>query len=319
MRPDDQQADGARASRDQQRSWEAVAALSTIRRNVQATARKAGPLQRLKTELIQLHDECSRLIVSDGEQKTTTGHTQALVKPPEIGIISYAQNFEDVMLWRALGRVPNGCYIDVGAWDPVIDSVSKAFYDHGWRGIHIEPVSEQAEALRRARPDEIVIEALLGATLGEREFYLIPTTGLSTACPGFAEQHRQSGWAVESQTLPVTTLAYVFDQVGPHPIHWLKIDVEGMENEVLTGWGDHPKRPWILVVEATAPMSQIPSWTDWEEQLLSRDYQFVYFDGLNRFYLHADHCELFPLMQTPPNIFDTFSRHVPDHRPERKT
>ena len=38
---------------------------------------------------------------------------------------SYAQNFEDVMLWRALKHVQKGTYVDVGAQHPVIDSVSK--------------------------------------------------------------------------------------------------------------------------------------------------------------------------------------------------
>lgn len=235
-------------------------------------------------------------------------------QPPEVGIVSYAQNFEDVMLWRALGRIPNGFYIDVGAWDPVIDSVSKAFYDHGWRGVHVEPVPEQAEALRRARPDELVIEALLGAAPGEQAFYCIPTTGLSTACPQFAEQHRQAGWAVNLHTRSVLTLAQVFEQVGDRPIHWLKIDVEGMEAEVLAGWGEHPARPWIVVIEATAPNRQTPTWQEWEDQIIARDYQFVYFDGLSRFYVHVDYSELKSLFWTPPNPFDKFQANH-NHRP----
>ena len=36
--------------------------------------------------------------------------------------VSYAQNYEDVMLWRALKHVKNGFYVDVGANDPLIDS-----------------------------------------------------------------------------------------------------------------------------------------------------------------------------------------------------
>ena len=52
--------------------------------------------------------------------------------------VSYAQNFEDVMLWRALSDVKQGHYIDIGAQDPVINSVSLAFYEAGWRGIHVE-------------------------------------------------------------------------------------------------------------------------------------------------------------------------------------
>ena len=73
-----------------------------------------------------------------------------------MGIISYAQNFEDVLLWRALGHIEHGCYVDIGAHDPVVDSVSKVFYEHGWRGIHVEPLPVYCDALRRDRPDETV-------------------------------------------------------------------------------------------------------------------------------------------------------------------
>ena len=51
--------------------------------------------------------------------------------------VSYAQNFEDVILNRALKSVTNGFYIDIGAEDPVTDSVSLAFYNKGWRGVHV--------------------------------------------------------------------------------------------------------------------------------------------------------------------------------------
>jgi hypothetical protein len=47
--------------------------------------------------------------------------------PFKPGITSYAQNFEDVMLWRALGHIENGFYIDIGAFDPSVDSVGKGF------------------------------------------------------------------------------------------------------------------------------------------------------------------------------------------------
>ncbi len=71
-------------------------------------------------------------------------------------LISYARNFEDVMLWRALKHVGQGSYIDFCARDPVIDSVSLAFYEGGWRGIHVAN-SEHLEKLKAARPDEDVI------------------------------------------------------------------------------------------------------------------------------------------------------------------
>ena len=40
-------------------------------------------------------------------------------------MISYAQNFEDVVLNRVFHDVKDGRYIDVGAYDPVIDSVTR--------------------------------------------------------------------------------------------------------------------------------------------------------------------------------------------------
>jgi len=62
-----------------------------------------------------------------------------------MGITSYAQNFEDVMLWRALKHVEKGFYVDIGAQDPLVDSVSLAFYEHGWRGVNVEPTQQYSE------------------------------------------------------------------------------------------------------------------------------------------------------------------------------
>ena len=53
-------------------------------------------------------------------------------------MISYAQNAEDVVLARVFAGRNTGRYVDVGACDPVRDSVTKHFYDHRWRGINVE-------------------------------------------------------------------------------------------------------------------------------------------------------------------------------------
>ena len=61
-------------------------------------------------------------------------------------MVSYAQNHEDVLLRRVFPDEPNGFYIDVGANDPVRDSVTKHFYDRGWHGINIEPAERSLQA-----------------------------------------------------------------------------------------------------------------------------------------------------------------------------
>jgi FkbM family methyltransferase len=224
-----------------------------------------------------------------------------------MGIVSYAQNFEDVMLWRALGHVPNGFYIDVGAQHPIIDSVSKAFYEHGWRGIHVEATHAYAEMLRKDRPDELVMETALSDKPGTITFYEIPDTGLSTGDKSIADNHRAQGYDVKELTITCATLENVFSHVGSMEIHWLKIDVEGMERFVLQGWGNAQNSPWILTIESTYPNSQSETHLEWQDLVFSRGYHEVYFDGLSRYYVSNEHVELAKNFYSPPNIFDQFT------------
>jgi len=218
---------------------------------------------------------------------------------------SYAQNFEDVMLWRALKHVKNGVYVDVGAQHPVVDSVSKAFYDRGWRGIHIEPVPFYAELLRKDRPDETVLQVALADAEGMLELNVIPDTGLSTAVDAYAQRHQiERGYEPQLIQVPVLTLRSALKSLEDKEVHWLKIDVEGFEEKVLNGWDSQTLRPWIMVVEATIPNSPETDYASWDPILIAADYQFVYFDGLNRFYVAREHAELSEAFSCPPNTFD---------------
>ncbi|MHB0992498.1 MAG: FkbM family methyltransferase [Burkholderiales bacterium] len=222
-------------------------------------------------------------------------------------MISYAQNFEDVMLWRALKHVEKGNYIDIGAQDPLIDSVSLAFHELGWRGIHIEPTPHYAELLRQQRPGDTVIQAAVGNGPAVLRFFEIPDTGISTADPAIAQQHRERGFDVQETTVPCIALSAIFDTCPESDIHWLKIDVEGFEKQVLTSWGKSRARPWIVVVESTLPMTRIETHETWESILTSYGYSPIYFDGLNRFYISDTHPELKNAFNAPPNVFDGFT------------
>ena len=232
-------------------------------------------------------------------------HEPSPFKP---GITSYAQNFEDVMLWRALGHIEKGFYIDIGAQHPVVDSVSKAFYERGWRGIHVEATQAYADLLRQDRPDETVIQAAVSDRHGTLTFYEIPETGLSTGDSAIAEMHRLKGFSVRQTLVPTITLADILALAGHREINWLKIDVEGMEKRVLHGLTLVQNKPWILVVESTAPNSRVSAHGEFEENVLSAGYEFAYFDGLSRFYVLAELRKLKNKLLIPPNIFDSFSK-----------
>lgn len=221
-------------------------------------------------------------------------------------LISYAQNFEDIMLWRALSHIEAGCYVDVGAQSPDVDSVSRLFHEHGWRGVHVEPTPRYAGELRSRRPDEIVLQMAVGESAGILAFFEIEGTGLSTGDADIAAEHRAAGFTVNDLRVPLVTLDTVLEQVGDRTVHWLKIDVEGAEKQVVDGWTDAAARPWVLVIESTRPLTAEQSHHDWEPGVLAKGYQFVYFDGLNRFYVSDEHPELVPAFAVPPNVFDDF-------------
>ena len=223
-----------------------------------------------------------------------------------MSFISYAQNFEDVMLWRALKHVENGFYIDVGANDPTLYSVTRAFYDKGWNGINLEPVAAFFKRLAEQRPRDINLQIGAGDVGGSFPFFDIPDTGLATSDPAIAKKHQEGGWEVNTIDTPVLPLADICRSHVRGDIHFLKIDVEGAEKKVILGMDFKKWRPWLILIEATAPMSQETLHHSWEFLLTDSAYEFVYFDGLNRYYVAQEHAELKPAFATPPNVFDNF-------------
>ena len=222
--------------------------------------------------------------------------------------ISYAQNFEDVMLWRALKHVERGFYIDVGAWSPDVDSVTRAFYEKGWNGINIEPNPKFNLELCEKRPRDINLKFAAGECEALLTMNFLDSPGLSTLDDEIAKKHEAAGRSATRRQVEVKTLAAIWQAHVPpgQAVHFLKVDVEGFEEAVLKGNDWQTNRPWVIVVEATLPMSQVECYQAWEPILLNARYQLAYADGLNRFYVAKEHAELLPAFQYPPNFFDDF-------------
>lgn len=226
--------------------------------------------------------------------------------------ISYAQNFEDVMLMRVFEHSAPGLYVDVGAWHPEIDSVTKTFYDRGWHGVNIEPNSNYFQLLQQQRSRDANLNLAVGTSPGRVTFFEMEGSGMSTVRTDLAD--RYSGVARQAQTKEVdmVTLAHVFDTYAAgQEVGFLKIDVEGHEKAVIESadWKRH--RPIVVLVEAIDALDQRPVWSSWEGTLLANGYLFAWFDGINRFYVRQENADLLERFTSPPNIMDGFqlSRH----------
>ncbi len=200
--------------------------------------------------------------------------------------LSYAQNLEDYHLSRVFGDQACGFYIDVGAGHPVADNVSCWFYLRGWKGIVVEPQQKLADLYAHIRPRDNVACCVLGRQKGEAEFHTVDRLhGFSTTMDEFARKAADFGAGFTTKKMPMDTLASLCARNTPDVIDFLKIDVEGAEGEVLAGNDFLRYRPRIILCEAVAPGSMAENWQAWEPQLLAHEYEFVLFDGLNRFYI----------------------------------
>ena len=229
-------------------------------------------------------------------------------------MISYSQNQEDVVLFRLVQLVPEGFYVDVGAAHPVLDNVTYALYEAGWRGINIEPMKREADLLREIRPRDITCEVAAGEATGRVTLYEAPieNRGATTADKELVEVYKSTGQSFGSFEVEVARLDKILEDNQIQTVHVLKIDVEGFEKSVIQGSSIEKYRPWVLVIEATRPNSTVDVSAEWEQLVLSAGYVLTLFDGLNKFYVRDDMPDLVTLMSIPANVFDKWKSFVID-------
>jgi FkbM family methyltransferase len=232
--------------------------------------------------------------------------------------VQYTRNFEDVMLRRALQGIERGCYLDVGASHPVVDSNTYALYQRGWRGIAVEPQPQFAAAWAQARPEDVFVGAAAGAGSGETELHTPRRFGQSATTHGASlARYRRMGLETAAQRVRLTTLNAVLEELlGGRTLHLLSLDVEGGEGAAFAGLDLGRFRPWLMIVEVTLPGSPELAPCDWEPGLVGAGYETAYFDGVNRFYLAREHAALKRHFALPPNVWDDFVSHRPGNVPK---
>jgi len=214
----------------------------------------------------------------------------------------HGEYYEDYVLSSVLDGIATGTYIDVGANDPIENSVTALFYERGWHGILIEPNPEYLPRYAKLRPRDVALNIGIANAGGTMTFYKVTdppggdgtyaAAGMSTFDPAIAQERRRAGLAVHESRVPVTTLNQVLEQRPLKDITILSIDVEGFEKQVLESIDLRRHRPLVMVIEACLPGTEIPSYAAWEGLLLQADYAPAMSDGLNRYYVPRDREDL---------------------------
>jgi FkbM family methyltransferase len=221
--------------------------------------------------------------------------------------VSFAQNGEDIRLLRVLGCVTNGFFVDVGAADPVIGSVTNLFMVRGWHGINVEP-GPLFDKLETHRADDVNLNCVVGREHATVPFHITyPDTGLSTTDLAFHDRSMdgiQRYETVQREQRPLSDI--LLCHAAEREIHFLKVDTEGSEAEVLASNDWTRFRPWIVVVESIASWSREATHEAWEPDLLDAGYIPAGFDGINRFYVAAEHSEYAEALAYPLSALDQY-------------
>lgn len=200
-------------------------------------------------------------------------------------LVYYGQNREDLVLLAFFPKQKKGYYVDVGACDPIKYSVTKLFYEKGWRGINIEPQSRAFEALKSDRPRDInenigVSDKQGTITLREYENESLSTSNKKVQKAYHDSEHYRNIKYTDRE-IEVYTLKQVFEKNKVASIQFLKVDVEGSEYEVMKGNDWNKYRPEVICIEANVYADN----SKWQSLLRKNNYQKVFFDGLNEYYV----------------------------------
>jgi len=155
---------------------------------------------------------------------------------------------EAELVWEFFERRPTGFYIDVGANDPEKGSQTWFLEHQGWRGILIEPQSQFAEKLRKARPHSAVFQVACGAPghAEEMPLYIAESPRHSSLGKNLVEANTKY---IKTELVKIMTLDEILAASGNPAVDFISIDVEGTQLDVLRGFSLTRHQPALVFIE----------------------------------------------------------------------
>jgi hypothetical protein len=173
---------------------------------------------------------------------------------------SFGQSGEDEWFLSSLRaeKIPwaeSGFYVDLGANHPMVFSSTYLLYKAGWRGLTVDPIPSLCALHRRMRPNDICLNAGVGAASEQRLFWETAPDFFSSFSKEDTQRAQEHGHCIilrETNVSLLTPLEILRDVPDDRQVNYLSIDTEGLDDEILRSWPWEQSTPDIVSCEASA-------------------------------------------------------------------
>ena len=160
-------------------------------------------------------------------------------------MVFYSQSGQDEILEKHVFRgYKRGFFVNIGAWDGVcFDNTLFFERERNWTGINIEPLPDRYQSLVQNRPSCKNFNIAVGDRNGDAEFIAI--TGDTSMLSGIKENYdprhlariarETAEYNTEARTInvPVKRLDTLFKEQDVRRVHYMSIDAEGSEMNIV--------------------------------------------------------------------------------------
>lgn len=209
---------------------------------------------------------------------------------------SNAQFAEDRILEAIFASRDHGYCVEVGANDGRTGSASYLFEKKGWDCLLVEPIPALVEEIKRHR-NCAVVNCAASSQEGEATFFVAENVeGMSTLdlSPDRLQWIERVGGKVKQITVRTARLDTLLDDAGIPEVHFITIDVEGHELEVLQGLSLDRYKPRVVIVENNSLNADSSLQHDSGVTRYMAEHGYVHFrrTGVNEWYARADDLDL---------------------------
>lgn len=165
---------------------------------------------------------------------------------------TFAQQGEDLILERIIQNTlgwdlnKKRFYVDVGAYHPILNSVTYNLYKRKWRGIVFDPYKQSKTLFEKYRPEDIFINAVVGEVDNtEVDFFFSRKRDFSMQSSKYPKKNKK----YEVQKIKQVNIAKELDRNSITNFDVINIDVEGAEYEILKTIDFNKYKPFVVIVE----------------------------------------------------------------------